>query len=254
MPPWGADGYFENPNGTRDRMVNRDVWVMVNWGDGPSAQKRACGNDEAALALVMCCSPAPEHEHRTDPMCDVLAVNGVMQGKRAAAHSVTGHIIHCGWVYHTCKRLRWLHETCSDIPSWWGEMAASADAACDVCLRACAPRQGPSGEFPKELGLIVFDVWICSIPFVHRVTVSSVCLHTPCRGAPRATKGLHRDHKGARRTVVGPTPETPFGAVLAEDSGHLRYPFYICPGCPVYMRSAPSRNGAEQIVILVAKL
>lgn len=142
MPAWGRDGHFEYPNGVRVRMVNRNVWVIADHVDRP---KDDMGNPSRAIA----------------------APTGVVQGKPLASHAVGGRLIHAAWAHQTCERLRWLHHTLQDVPERWGEVAAAEDGPCDVCLRAVARKQPGTGHFPSDGGLIAFDVWHCSIPFVH---------------------------------------------------------------------------------------
>lgn len=139
MPAWGKDGYFQYPSGVRIRLVNKNVWVVADYHD----KKPAESGDTIAAPL------------------------GVVQGKHLANHAVGGRLIHAAWAHQTCERLRWLHHTLQDVPEHWGAIAAAEDGPCDVCLRAVARKQAGTGHFPSDGGLIAFDVWHCSIPFVH---------------------------------------------------------------------------------------
>lgn len=142
MPAWGKDGYFQYPDGVRIRMVNKNVWVIA---DFPDLQMDGASSTDQVVAAPV----------------------GVVQGKHLANHTVGGRLIHAAWAHQSCDRLKWLHHTLHDVPERWGAIAAAEDGPCDVCLRAVARKQAGSGHFPSDGGLIAFDVWHCSIPFVH---------------------------------------------------------------------------------------
>lgn len=159
MPPWGKDGYFEYPNGVRVRMVNRNVWVIANHAERPHTAEKA---EATQAASHIDAGTSDELSGRSNAM-----PVGVVQGKHLANHSLGGQLIHAAWAHQSCQRLRWLHCTLQDVPARWGEVAAAQDGPCDVCLRAVARKQPGSGHFPSDGGLVAFDVWHCSVPFVH---------------------------------------------------------------------------------------
>jgi len=139
LPAWGGDGTLSWPDGRRCRTINDDVVVL------PLADR-----DEVAATAAQVV-PA--------------GVKGVIQGKRTAISHVDHKFIHESWVHAHFDCLKHIHTALKDVPEAWVKVLR--DEPCDVCLRAVAPRLGPTGHFQVNPGFLCWDIWSTKVKFVH---------------------------------------------------------------------------------------
>jgi hypothetical protein len=91
--------------------------------------------------------------------------NGVMRGKHTSISHVNHDFLHSTFGHLPNKRLRHLHEVCSDVPPAWATLLR--DRVCDHCLRADAIGLPPSGHLPRDDGLVCMDIWYTRVAFIH---------------------------------------------------------------------------------------
>eukprot|EP00966_Prymnesium_polylepis_P172476 3988932-Prymnesium_polylepis.1 len=94
---------------------------------------------------------------------DFLAgVAGVIQGKRLAKVHLNHNFIHRSFNHSEARVLKLLHHALCDADESWASCVE--DKACETCLKANAPRMGPSGSLPDDESLFFGDIWHGTVP------------------------------------------------------------------------------------------
>ena len=111
---------------------------------------------EFCAALARCLMPTKETP------AELACAAGVLHGKRTARASVTHEYLHNTFNHSETRVLKHLSDALSDVPQWTTEVLQ--DCPCDTCLRAEAPKVGPSGHLPNDDGLWFLDIYHTQIP------------------------------------------------------------------------------------------
>jgi hypothetical protein len=147
LPAGGKDGWIRFDNNVKVVLQNKSV------------------------ALLDIATPAEVAATLCQPICPMFlgegesAENmgaGVIFGKKSAMSNVTSATLHRTFGHKALREMKKLPKALADFPEEWYKLLK--DEVCDACLRADAPRLGPTGHFPKDDGLLVFDAWHTPVP------------------------------------------------------------------------------------------
>ena len=93
---------------------------------------------------------------------ELACVAGVLHGKRTPDSAITSDFVHNTFNHGETRVLKHLCDALSDISKKYAQVLE--DKPCDACLRAEAPRIGPTGHLPDEEGLWFLDSYHTQIP------------------------------------------------------------------------------------------
>ena len=119
----------------------------------------------AALALAIRRTIA---DGRPQQPAEVSAlVAGVLHGKRLPRHSVDARFFHDIFNHSEHRVLQNIHHAIGDAEEWWADVIRNNNnTPCEACLRAEAPKLGPTGKLPQDKGLGFLDIWHCNVPSI----------------------------------------------------------------------------------------
>ena len=94
-------------------------------------------------------------------------VAGVLHGKRTPQNSVDARFFHDICNHSEQRVVELMEHALCDVEPWVTEVVKKAPCGpCEACLKAEAPKIGPTGQLPQDETLLFIDIWHCNVPAI----------------------------------------------------------------------------------------